>query len=190
MIENKPRSRITHLILFWAVTRTLYLFGLIPLLHYVAISNKRPVNEQLPWPLWYHQYFAKWDGAYLDYIIKNGYIYQKLNVFFPLYGYVVDKIHWLLPFEVSITTLSIIFSNLISLIAIIQMYKLTQRLYRCEPFAYYSSLFFGLNMCTRFYASLYTEGLYVVLSLAAMQILFIGFQENWIKNVSYNQICI
>mmetsp|Transcript_14502 Transcript_14502/g.12766 ORF Transcript_14502/g.12766 Transcript_14502/m.12766 type:complete len:89 (+) Transcript_14502:352-618(+) len=52
------------------------------------------------------------------------------------------------------------------------MYKLTKILYKNERFAYYSALFFTLNLCTRFYTSLYTESLYTFLSLLGMMVIY------------------
>jgi len=165
----EPRTK--KIVSFFLITRGLYMFVFIPILHYSFTRYNLPIDESKHWFDKWLDFLSPWDGRHFAEIIDNGYVYERQHVFFPLFPKIVSAVSYAVP-EVPCILWGIVLSNLLSLATCYQMHELTRMLFNNERFADYSTLFFTLNVCTRFYLSLYTESTYTYLQMLVLFLIF------------------
>lgn len=180
---------ISKILWFFVVTRVLLIFGLIPVIHYGFIRYNMPIDEDQSWDKIWMEYLTPWDGKHFREIYENGYRFERQHVFFPLNKLIIDQISTFIP-DVSKILIGLVLSNLFSLGSCLLTYALTLQCFGSKRFALYSTLFFTLNLWTRFYTSLYTESLYTFLSLLGMVIIQSTITSDPINNVNFFQILV
>mmetsp|Transcript_30491 Transcript_30491/g.34916 ORF Transcript_30491/g.34916 Transcript_30491/m.34916 type:complete len:142 (-) Transcript_30491:3-428(-) len=135
--QTVQNDRSFEILRFTVITRLLYMFLLIPILHYVFIRYNYAIDESKSvFDIW-KQMMSPRDAEFFSEIERDGYRYEILHVFFPLILYIKSKVRLLIPIEFT----EIVIAMLIPLL----MYKLTKIIFKAERFAYYCSLLFALN---------------------------------------------
>lgn len=165
----------------------IYFFAVWRILLFLAAyigSLILPFNPRFPYsdiyllpsglPSWIWS-FANFDGVHYLTIALQGYSFQFTQVFFPLFplllGILERGFKFLPPLSVSL-----IFSNLLFLPALIIFNKLLSLDYK-KPEIKWILIFLFLFPASFFFGSLYTEGLFLLLSLSS---LYFARKKRWI----------
>jgi Gpi18-like mannosyltransferase len=134
------------------------------------------------WREFFFGAWVHWDAAWYMKIIQNGYSYEgpgvQANVaFFPLYPLLVILLVRGLGFDVSnyhaVAAAGIFVSNLSALLAMLVLYLLAKfefeqkSLEQAQQLAFKTSLLFLFFPTSLFFASLYTEGLFLFLTVTS-----------------------
>ncbi|CAI2369149.1 unnamed protein product [Moneuplotes crassus] len=180
-------SNIAKIIFFFIITRFLLIFCLIPIIHAAFIRFNMQIDESQSISEIWMEYLTPWDGKHFREIYLNGYQFERQHVFFPLNKIIIDFISDMTS-GISKILIGLILSNLFSLGSCILLYILSVQCFGSTKFALYSTLFFCLNLCTRFYISLYTESLYTFLSLLGMTLIQSTIKRDPVNDVGFFQI--
>lgn len=150
---------------------------------YLKIHNK-PVNESVFRLL---RPFLFYDSDYFLEIVFNGYNYDKQHAFFPGYPLILRFITFVLSsakivnFDINGVIISnMILSLLCSTLTIYGLKKLTRTIYQSDKYVHIVLSVYVFNPCGLYYASLYSESLFLVL-----QTLFLMFVYDRVRNKSF-----
>eukprot|EP00250_Pteridium_aquilinum_P015990 c22875_g1_i1 orf=90-1604(+) len=117
-----------------------------------------------------------WDGVYYVRIAECGYEYEQTFAFLPVFPLCIRFIantvlSGLIPFVGYRATLGLsgfLFNNIAFVLSAILLHKVSFKVLKDERLAYQSTALFCLNPASIFYASIYSESLFSLLSFAGL----------------------
>ncbi|MBW6440551.1 hypothetical protein K0B03_00790 [Patescibacteria group bacterium] len=111
--------------------------------------------------IWY-----RWDSAHYDFIATHGYEWVNSVVFFPLYPFLMRIFSYFIPFEYPTMIAGFLISNFAIIIALFYFYKLIKLDYS-DQISRRALLYLLIFPMSIFFASIYTESLFLMLTLAS-----------------------
>ena len=108
----------------------------------------------------------RWDSAHYNFIATNGYQWINSTVFFPLYPLMMRIVSYFIPFDNSTVIAGFFISNFSLLIALFYFYKLI-KLDFSDKISRRAILYLLIFPMSIFLASIYTESLFLMLSIAS-----------------------
>ena len=108
----------------------------------------------------------RWDSAHYTFIAENGYQWINSAVFFPLYPILMRITSYFIPLNDPILIAGFFISNLSLLIALFYFYKLIKLDYS-DKISRRAILYILIFPMSIFFASIYTESLFLMLSVAS-----------------------
>ncbi|KAJ0411211.1 hypothetical protein ATCC90586_003850 [Pythium insidiosum] len=117
--------------------------------------------------------FANWDGVYFAHIATNGYDYEHVHAFFPLYPLLLRGVRRIsLPFlpddAVAVPLAGWLLSNASFVLAAVYLYRLGRLVLGDERVARRAALLFCVAPSGIFMSALYSESLMCLLSFSGM----------------------
>ncbi len=158
--------RIGLFIIAWCGARVLFFSPRFPYADVVLFPSRLP-----DW-IWT---FANFDGVHYLTIASRGYSSQYTQVFFPLYPLLIRFCSVLLPF-ISPVAIGITLSSLFFLLSLVIFWKLLILDYS-EKEIYFIFLFLIFFPVSFFWGSLYTESLFLLLSLLSF---YFARKKKWL----------
>ena len=165
---NKYIKKIILIFLIWRIA--LFAVAYISNSLITTFGNRFPyvgILEESGLPYWLWS-FGNFDGVHYLRIAQDGYAYQYTQAFFPLYPILI-KLGSYLTFGAYLIS-ALLISNIAFLAGLIIFYKLVKKNYN-EKIAFWSCIFL-LTFPTSFYfGSVYTEGVFFLMIIAAFYFL-------------------
>lgn len=121
--------------------------------------------------------WASWDGMWYRHIANQGYVvraHQGSPAYFPLYPVLI---HYTKPIFSGAIPAGFFVSNLSLLIALIYLYRLTELEFGNRPTAQRAVLYIAIAPTAFYFSALYTESLYLMLSVIAF---YYARRGNWL----------
>ncbi|CAG8577406.1 5125_t:CDS:2, partial [Diversispora eburnea] len=101
--------------------------------------------------------FLRWDSFYFLHIAEEGYVFEQANAFFPFY-----------PLLIRGLGNSVLISNISFVLASMNLYKLSIKLFHDEKFAFITAIFYIITPSCVFMSAMYTESLFAYLGFLGM----------------------
>ena len=130
--------------------------------------EKTLVKSNLPQFVWS---FGNFDGVHYLRIAQDGYVYQYTQAFFPLYPILI-KIASTVTFG-NFLIPALVISNASFLAALLLFYKLIKKIYSGK-IAFWSVIFLLAFPTSFYFGSVYTEGLFFLMVIAAFYLAHLG----------------
>ncbi|KAF9110577.1 hypothetical protein BGX27_006156 [Mortierella sp. AM989] len=122
--------------------------------------------------------FLRWDSFYFVHIAEKGYIFEQEHAFFPLVPALMRLISKtilapfgaFLSYKQQLVLAGVLIANVSFIAASVQLYHLTNTLFKREKFAFLSAMLYVLTPSGIFMSAIYTESLFAALSFTGMRL--------------------
>ncbi|RHZ83134.1 hypothetical protein Glove_99g42 [Diversispora epigaea] len=120
--------------------------------------------------------FLRWDSFYFLHIAEEGYVFEQSNAFFPFYPLLIRglgnsvflPLKSILSYKQIMLLSGVLISNISFILASINLYKLSIKLFNDEKFAFITAIFYIITPSCVFMSAIYTESLFAYLGFLGM----------------------